>query len=789
MEEQVIIDVQFDAEKTINRLVEVNDKLDEMKSRQNKLREAIKNTTGATTFMTDELARNEKEISALKGEQKSLIGVLQVNEKTNASLGDSYNEISARMVQLQKEYKSLSAEQRNSEGGKAILKQIAEQKQALKDMDATMGDYQRNVGNYAGSISPYFTALTDKLGSFGKFAQQGFSMFSSGIASAGTATKAFGATMMATPLGWFSAALNVIVALFDKLKTAFAKNDEAGTNMARMLSTFRPILNFINKAFDDLAKSIGWLAGKIADWSASMSEESKAMQQLVVAQDNLEGKERVYTKNKAKREAEIARLREEANDAEEFTVAQRIEMLKKASALEEQNLKEGIKITEEKIRLAKEEAKANADTSDETANAIADLEAQLDEQRRNEANAQRALQKQLKALNREQTAALKSETDAQNAIVQERIDKMKEQEAEEQRISAEKLKTQTEIANQLKDAQIEAINDTYEKEKEKKQIAYERSIEQLRKQYADESQLTAQAKTDLNNLLLKLQENHNSEMDALENEHQARQQEELQSYLDVLKLQEEENDLAEEEKRYEKRQQELQETLDYLTEKGLLTQELQKQINDQLEANERQHTENIKKINSDFLNERRKSNAEAIKDAVSSMADMMLAFNEQSKAGAILQKSIAIGEVAVNTGKAIAAGVAQAQSVPFPANLSAIATTVATVLANIATATKTIKGAKFADGGIIGGNSFIGDNIGVVTTSGDRIAVNSGEMILNTSQQKQLFDIANGGRINGGLDYTALATAMANTPAPIMDYSEFTQFQGRTANYTELATI
>lgn len=43
---------------------------------------------------------------------------------------------------------------------------------------------------------------------------------------------------------------------------------------------------------------------------------------------------------------------------------------------------------------------------------------------------------------------------------------------------------------------------------------------------------------------------------------------------------------------------------------------------------------------------------------------------------------------------------------------------------------------KFADGGIIGGNSFIGDNM---------IArVNSGEMILNNRQQKNLFNLLDG---------------------------------------------
>ena len=56
-----------------------------------------------------------------------------------------------------------------------------------------------------------------------------------------------------------------------------------------------------------------------------------------------------------------------------------------------------------------------------------------------------------------------------------------------------------------------------------------------------------------------------------------------------------------------------------------------------------------------------------------------------------MSKTLALAEIAINTGKAIAAGVAQAQSVPFPANIAAIATTVTTILANIATAINTVK--------------------------------------------------------------------------------------------------
>ncbi len=82
---------------------------------------------------------------------------------------------------------------------------------------------------------------------------------------------------------------------------------------------------------------------------------------------------------------------------------------------------------------------------------------------------------------------------------------------------------------------------------------------------------------------------------------------------------------------------------------------------------------------------------------------MLEQLGEDNKAFAIASKAITLAEIAVNTGKAIAAGVAQAQSVPFPGNLAAIATTIATIMANITTAIKTVKSAKFAEGGYVSG--------------------------------------------------------------------------------------
>lgn len=90
--------------------------------------------------------------------------------------------------------------------------------------------------------------------------------------------------------------------------------------------------------------------------------------------------------------------------------------------------------------------------------------------------------------------------------------------------------------------------------------------------------------------------------------------------------------------------------------------------------------------------------------------------------------------IAANEGEALAAGTASASSLPFPYNLAAIASVVAELVAVFATISS--YSGKFAEGGIVGGSSTIGDY--------NLARVNKGEMILNGKQQAHLFNMLNG---------------------------------------------
>ena len=67
------------------------------------------------------------------------------------------------------------------------------------------------------------------------------------------------------------------------------------------------------------------------------------------------------------------------------------------------------------------------------------------------------------------------------------------------------------------------------------------------------------------------------------------------------------------------------------------------------------------------------------------------------------------------------------------------------------------------------------------------IKARRGEMVLNANQQRQLFEIANGGSTSSFA--ASLAAALQAMPAPVLVLQELNDFQSRTASITNNQTI
>ena len=84
------------------------------------------------------MAQNQQNTALIRNHSTAII-----------SASGSYYEMNAAMLELQKRYKALTDEQRNSPMGESLITQANALNNKLKEIDAKFGNYQRNVGNYA----------------------------------------------------------------------------------------------------------------------------------------------------------------------------------------------------------------------------------------------------------------------------------------------------------------------------------------------------------------------------------------------------------------------------------------------------------------------------------------------------------------------------------------------------------------------------------------------------------------------------------------------------------------
>jgi len=179
---------------------------------------------------------------------------------------------------------------------------------------------------------------------------------------------------------------------------------------------------------------------------------------------------------------------------------------------------------------------------------------------------------------------------------------------------------------------------------------------------------------------------------------------------------------------------------------GTLTEAKYTQAVDELNAQHhnaktKRSAENVKielKNKKDLVEAERQLNAQKVQDVANTFGNLKVLMQTTSKELFAIGKAAAIAESTINTYTAITKTMA---SVPYPFNIPlAIAQGIAgfVQVSNIAKTNPS-----FQDGGIVPGSSFTGDRV--------QANVNSGEMILNRSQQRNLFDVANGGGGGGTL--------------------------------------
>ncbi len=173
-----------------------------------------------------------KLVAALKAEEKKHKDELRDKQKTYADVSKSgvgsYRALNKELIDLRKQFKNLSKAEREGSLGKGITKRIQSLDTELKGIDASIGQHQRNVGNY----SSVWDSLGGKLkGGIGAFGEVASSMGGAGGAVGGFATQL---ATVAGPIGIVIAAVGALsMAVQGLVSEALEKFGELNKTIAK----------------------------------------------------------------------------------------------------------------------------------------------------------------------------------------------------------------------------------------------------------------------------------------------------------------------------------------------------------------------------------------------------------------------------------------------------------------------------------------------------------------------------------------------------------------------------
>lgn len=823
MAEQIILDIQLDKGSVNADLRATLESLKQLKNEQKELTKAIKEGNDVDGEMSARLLDLKSQIKYTEAQAKGLAATQRVLTADGKKYEDTLNGQRQKLADMQSAYDAMDKEMRDSEGGKAFLQQIKEQHDAVLGLEGATGRMQRNVGNYGESIKGVipsvdkFDAVLNKMGTSMDDLQQGVGTASKSIVSH---FATIGKALITPPLGIIVAILTGIMLIFSKLASAIKKNDDAMTNLQVAFSAFKPIATAIGKIFEGIGVALSKVAVGIANVVTKISsalipgfeEASKKVTEYILAVDALEETQRQYTIQNAKDAQEIAKYR--AIAAESTDLEERKKELQSAITLEEEIARRNVEIATKTLELRKEQARQEVDTTDETKNEIARLEAEKIQAETDYYNKKREMAAQIRELNNKINA--ENAKNHQEYIKRLEAQRKAEEEAEKARQEALKASLENEkaIRQQMEDFKASLIKDAGERELIEMQIAGTREIEELKKRLETEQNLTEEGRAILNQLIIDKQTELDTQLkekaDALAEERinaeMQRIAEQEQTKLELRKAIAEENSAEMLELQLEElelqQQAELENTLLNEEEKYLIVEKYEKLkqalVAETAKKNEEQATQMKMQLSASL-----QMMAKNASSAFGQMSELLEGYGEENEKASKAAKAFALMQLATDqavsisqTARAMVEAVqgatqAAASTGPLaPVMLAVyIAEMVGLVLGAVAGQVASIKqakgilsGEKFESGGIVGGTSFSGDKV---------VAhVNSGEMILNREQQTRLFDMANYG---GGFDYSgltqALTQAVASLPSPTLQYQEFKDFQSSVQRVTKIAEL
>lgn len=404
--------------------------------------------------------------------QKAILDNTEANKQNNAEIkstktlldseATSVNALRAQLAQNTAELNKMSEAQRTtSKEGQDLTEQTKALSDKLKELEKSVGDNRRNVGNYAESVKDGILQTQGLTGGTGALVGQ----MKSGIAG----VQAFNAALKANPIIFVVSLVLTLIGIIEKL---MKRNSELATSLNAAFAPFKVIfgrlLDWITGLFEgvafvleNIAKGVTWLLDKLG----LISEETK---KAAAEGARLAGETQRIYQEETKALVPMARMRRELEELKTLaadqnkTTAERTELLKEAA---------------EKLHIIRDLELAVLNSKYKQIKAENQLGYTSDEDYRKEQEALAALEAarasyatQEKELIGQMTGLEKSEQDKRVADAKAAAEKKKKATEAATKAEAEAVKKQAEV---LKKAQEETIK------------AYEQSVKKMELEIAE----------------------------------------------------------------------------------------------------------------------------------------------------------------------------------------------------------------------------------------------------------------------------------------------------------------
>lgn len=755
-EKEIIIGVkvEIDSEAATKNLLMLNKAIDEQKQKQKELKKQFEDGKISYEEYNEQLEDSRTIVTRYSEKQRELRKEIQNNIKVESDLRGSLVQLRAALSNLTAEYDNLSKAERDSAKGKELQDKINALTKELKGAEEATGRFNRNVGNYAQSFSkaiesnvPAISQVKQaiiplvnqfkEVGTELKQVSKGFAEATQGmqgmtaaqrvstVATAGlsAAMKVLKIAIISTGVGALVVALGSLVAYLTRTQ----KGTEAlSKGFAQLKAAVDVILDRVAKFGESLFKVFSgdfkgaWdsLKATFSGFGEELVNETKQAGALRDELNKIEKEEAKLNARRAAEKVQIAELKRIADDTTKST-NERVSAARKALDIEKNTAKElnelgerrianmlgFTEVTEEVKRQIEDIKNGTADANDVIANlglsesTIRDYQGLTSAVEQYMQRVEEFTNMTVEGMNKVNSINAESEAAAIAAqkIFDEETKKMLDEQARQQmEHDALMIKTKLELAVKGSEEELNLKIEQLNKERDKE---------------LETALLTEEEKQ-------KIRDNYKAKAEQLEIEYRNRQKEkamealelELSNRLAAAKIAGE-DELQVELENAKKRLDSLQQ-LEGESDAEFKARQLEAQ-QEYLDAKEELAQREIEIEQAKF---------EAASQITGALSGLFEQLGEDNKAFAILSKTLALAEIAINTGKAISEGVAAAAGLIFPANIPAIASTIATVIANMTTAISLVKSAKFADGGLVEGpGTGTSDSIPAMLSNGESV--------------------------------------------------------------------